>query len=408
MSYRVVPLESLAGKERSSIKIGPFGSQLKKTELVASGIHVLGIENVLNNCFDGLGDRYITNEKFESLKAFEVKAGDILITMMGTIGEIAIVPPGTSKSIMDSHLLRFRPDRDICIPEYVRWLIKSSASTQQNIHGKAHGAIMKGLNSSIIKSIPAPLPPPSEQALIVEILDQADSLVKKRGEAITKAEQILSALFYKMFGDPECAGSNFDKVLFSQAIEDVSSSEPKLQRREYEPFGSFPVVDQGQNLITGYTNDSAYLFGGGLPVIVFGDHTRIFKFIDFPFVRGSDGTRVLAAREGFEPYFLYAHLKLIGIANAGYSRHYKFLKEKKIIKPSLQAQRLFSEIGLSIRSLQQMSRKAEKKTDQLFKSVVHKAFSGSLTTKWRKSHAKQLLVEIKRQEKLLQKVAERN
>src|SRR5262245_43044455 len=71
-------LEELAAREQSAIKIGPFGSQLKRAELVNSGIHVVGIENVLQNKFDGLGDRYITHEKFKDLLSVEVKPGDIL------------------------------------------------------------------------------------------------------------------------------------------------------------------------------------------------------------------------------------------------------------------------------------------------------------------------------------------
>jgi len=119
MKWPTVRLEQLAAQESASIKIGPFGSQLKKAELVASGIHIVGIENVISNIFDELGDRYITKEKFSALRSFEVKPGDVLMTMMGTIGEVSIVPPGTSISIMDSHLLRFRPNPKLCTPEYV-------------------------------------------------------------------------------------------------------------------------------------------------------------------------------------------------------------------------------------------------------------------------------------------------
>ena len=155
MKWPIIRLEQLAARESSSIKIGPFGSQLKKTELVASGIHVVGIENVISNIFDGLGDRYITEEKFSTLRSFEVKPGDVLMTMMGAIREVGIVPQGTSTSIMDSHLLRFRPNPKLCTPEYLAWLLKGSASTRSALQEHAHGAIMKGLNSGIVRSFPA-------------------------------------------------------------------------------------------------------------------------------------------------------------------------------------------------------------------------------------------------------------
>jgi type I restriction enzyme S subunit len=199
MKWPVLRLEQLAAKEPSAIKIGPFGSQLKKSELVDTGIHVVGIENVLANKFDGLGDRFITEEKFSSLRSVEIRPGDVLITMMGTIGEVAIVPPGTSTSIMDSHLLRFRPNTKLCSAKYIAWLIRGNAATRMMLHGRAHGAIMKGLNSDIIRSLPAPLPSSSEQKKIIAILDQAEDLRRKRSEADHRIEQLFVSLFHRGF-----------------------------------------------------------------------------------------------------------------------------------------------------------------------------------------------------------------
>jgi type I restriction enzyme S subunit len=90
---------------KNPIRMGPFGSQLLKGELVADGILVLGIEHVLNKCFNDTGVKFITDEKFDQLKGFEAKPGEVLITMMGTIGRTAVVPDGIRKSIIGSHLL---------------------------------------------------------------------------------------------------------------------------------------------------------------------------------------------------------------------------------------------------------------------------------------------------------------
>jgi type I restriction enzyme, S subunit len=148
-----------------------------------------------------LGNRYITEDKFKSLNTVEVKAGDVLITMMGTIGEVCVVPSAISKSIMDSHLLRFRPNRMLCSPEYVSWLIKGSKAVHEALGNRAHGAIMKGLNSSIIRSLPAPLPPLAEQTWIVKLLHEADALRKFRAEADSRMVDLIPAMFNEMFGD---------------------------------------------------------------------------------------------------------------------------------------------------------------------------------------------------------------
>jgi type I restriction enzyme S subunit len=203
MRWPVLRLEELAAAEPASIKIGPFGSQLKKSELVSSGVHVVGIENIIAKSFDDLGSRYITEEKFKTLSSVEIKPGDVLITMMGTIGKVCVVPPLKNTSIMDSHLLRFRPNRELCSPEYVTWLIRGSHSVREALANRAHGAIMKGLNSGIIRSLPAPLPPLKEQARIVELLDETEALQNLRGQADVRTTALIPALFHEMFGDSE-------------------------------------------------------------------------------------------------------------------------------------------------------------------------------------------------------------
>ncbi len=104
----------------------------------------------------------------------------------------------------------------------------------------------------------------------------------------------------------------------------------KLQTREYRPFGSFPIIDQGQALIAGWTDDDSGLIEQALPVVVFGDHTRALKYVNFPFVRGADGTQILKPRPDVDPLFFYYALRGVDLQSRGYNRHFKALKEKEI------------------------------------------------------------------------------
>ncbi len=113
---------------------------------------------------------------------------------------------------------------------------------------------------------------------------------------------------------------------------------PKIPTRYYKPSGRFPIVDQGQNLIAGWTDDNGGLISTGLPVVVFGDHTRAFKYVDFPFVRGADGTQVLKPKSGIDPLFFYYACKAIDLPGRGYNRHFRILKETEIPIPSLHEQ----------------------------------------------------------------------
>jgi len=97
------------------------------------------------------------------------------------------------------------------------------------------------------------------------------------------------------------------------------------------PSGQFPVVDQGQAFIAGYSDAAERVIRNGLPLVIFGDHTRCLKFVDFPFILGADGTKVLKPREDlFDAKFFYYALLSLDIPNRGYNRHFTLLKEKKV------------------------------------------------------------------------------
>ena len=103
----------------NGIKIGPFGSQLKKETLIPYGQYkVYGQENVYEKDFS-IGDRYLEKEHFDKLSSCEIVPGDFVMSTMGTIGKCAIVPKGINKGIMDSHLVRLRFDTKKILPEYL-------------------------------------------------------------------------------------------------------------------------------------------------------------------------------------------------------------------------------------------------------------------------------------------------
>jgi type I restriction enzyme S subunit len=107
-------------------------------------------------------------------------------------------------------------------------------------------------------------------------------------------------------------------------------SAAKLQTKDYRRSGKYPVIDQGQAFIAGWTDDEAAVIAAPLPLIVFGDHTRAFKFVDFAFVRGADGTQLLNPRYGINPLYFYYACRAIDLPSRGYNRHFTILKNKEI------------------------------------------------------------------------------
>lgn len=113
---------------------------------------------------------------------------------------------------------------------------------------------------------------------------------------------------------------------------DVPSKLAGIKLSEYEKEGDFPVFDQGQDYISGYSSNKD-LVVKNLPAILFGDHTRVVKYIKSPFVAGADGTKIFWAKDNFDPTFLYYLVLNQKIPNTGYNRHFKFFKDIKVVIP---------------------------------------------------------------------------
>ena len=147
-----------------------------------------------------------------------------------------------------------------------------------------------------------------------------------------------------MFGDVYKQETKWDKYKFTDVIEDCSRYGTKIPTDDYLPTGRFPIVDQGQEYICGYRNEETGLYEN-IPVIIFGDHTRCFKYVDFPFFMGADGVKVLKVKRSDVNYrFLIEELRIAPIPNMGYNRHFRWLKEFNIYLPPLTMQNHFSDI----------------------------------------------------------------
>jgi type I restriction enzyme S subunit len=138
--------------------------------------------------------------------------------------------------------------------------------------------------------------------------------------------------------------TDWRKLPFEEAMEDKTGGNVKTQQAEFQAEGRYPIIDQGKALIAGYTDDPTRLCKARLPVIVFGDHTRIFKFVDFPFCLGADGTKILCPRIEASEKYIFHYLRQIRIPDAGYDRHFKYLKRTEIWLPPLDQQRLIAAI----------------------------------------------------------------
>lgn len=152
----------------------------------------------------------------------------------------------------------------------------------------------------------------------------------------------------------------------------------QLPKSAYCSSGHWPIIDQGQTFVAGYTNNEAKIISSEKPLIIFGDHTRIFKFVDFPFALGADGTKPLYATDEFEPKYLYFAFSHLEIPSRGYNRHYTILSEMQIPKPSLDEQREITAILSAIDHKVQLHCQKRAVLEQLFQSLLHKLMTGEI------------------------------
>ena len=128
------------------------------------------------------------------------------------------------------------------------------------------------------------------------------------------------------------------KLKFELCIEKIKKSK-RIQKKMYLARGKHPIVSQENELINGYCNNDEAVFKIDSPVIVFGEHTRKLKFIDFDFVVGADGIKIFKPIASIHPKYFYYQLILLMPKNIGYSRHYRLIKNLLITFPPLDEQR---------------------------------------------------------------------
>ena len=310
---------------------------------------------------DQLGEKYIfdTNTKIskEALEQTSLRIypeNTISIAMYGegkTRGNLSIIkaPITTNQACCNIEL-----DSKLADVEYVYYYLK----TQYDALRKLSSGVRKNLNSNDIKNYKIYIPESVRfQRSIVKILTSLDNKISVNNQINQELEAMAKTLYdywFVQFDFPDQNGkpykSSGGKMVYHPELKreipegwgvesvgnllDKVTKAEKIENNSIEFVGRIPVIDQSQKYIAGFTNNQNSLIQPQNGHIIFGDHTRVVKFINFDYARGADGTQVLISNnENISNILLYHMIEDFDLSNYGYARHFKFLKEKLVIVP---------------------------------------------------------------------------
>lgn len=178
------------------IKAGPFGSALKKEFYRPCGYRIYGQEQVIAGDFS-VGDYYIDAEKFNAMKAYKVEPGDVLMSLVGTIGKVVVVPGGIESGIINPRLLKLSPRQQVASVFLAHLLMQKT--TQHRLAEVSHGGTMPVLNAGLLKQHVFPLPSLSLQNQFAARVEAIESLRVRAREALVESGALFASLQDRAF-----------------------------------------------------------------------------------------------------------------------------------------------------------------------------------------------------------------
>ena len=199
--WKWVTITDLAENNKHALKAGPFGSALKKEFYVETGYKIYGQEQVIiDNPY--FGDYYINEEKYQELKSCRIKPFDVLISLVGTVGKVLILPENCMDGIINPRLIKISLNRQKYLPKFFKYYFESS-SVKAHYKSQAQGTTMDVLNLGIIKKIPFPLTTLEEQQRVVDELESkltvCDKIEETISQSLLQAETLKQSILKKAF-----------------------------------------------------------------------------------------------------------------------------------------------------------------------------------------------------------------
>ena len=315
----------------------------------ASGIKIIGVSDFKDRFSPDFSTLQEVKEEIVRSEDY-LQPGDILFVRSNgnrdLVGRCMLIDKNIL-STFSGFCIRLRiNDKNTYNPYFFTYHFKAPLF-RKSIAGSAIGANIQNLSQNRLGNYELNIPEYFIQCRIAEILFRYDSLIENYQKQIKLLEEAAQRLYKEWFVDLRFPG--YEKTKIVDGVPEgwekkkVGDLLCKVQRTRqvpatyYQRTGLIPIIDQGKDYIAGYTNDNGCLVKvDDIPYIIFGDHTRILKYIDFSFAKGADGVQLIMSNNHrrMPQSLLYASLVNIDLSNYSYARHFKYLKEQVILLPS--------------------------------------------------------------------------
>lgn len=348
-------------KNWESVKLGDLyevhNGLSKGGKFFGSGYPFLTFSTVFNNYFlpEELTDFVQSTEK--ERESYSILRGDVFVTRTSEtsdeLGMSCVALKDYPNATYNGFTKRMRPITDRVLPEYIGYYMRMP-SFRGEFQAFSTMTTRASLKNEDLLSLEVKLPEIGEQKKIAGILSAYDALILNNQKQIKLLEEAAQRLYKEWFVDLRFPGHENTEILdgipAGWRIEEVGKLIGKVPRTtqimtaNYHKSGKIPIIDQSKTFIAGYTDDETALVDLGEPVIVFGDHTRILKYIQFPFAKGADGTQlIVSANKNMPQSLLYCGLVNIDLSNYHYARHFKYLKAESLLVPIIDIAKQFDE-----------------------------------------------------------------
>lgn len=329
-------------------------------------------------------------------------AGTLCITIAANIAETAIL---SYPMCFPDSIVGFNANPEKSSELFVYYFFEY---IKKEIQKSASGSIQDNINIDYLSKMRIKVPEKKYQDKIVELLSSIDKKILLNNQINQELEAMAKTLYdywFVQFDFPDQNGkpykSSGGKMVYNPELKreipeswgvesvgnllDKVTKAEKIENNSIEFIGEIPVIDQSQKYIAGFTNNENAILQPQDGHVIFGDHTRVVKYINFDYARGADGTQVLISNNGnISNVLLYHMIEDFDLSNYGYARHFKFLKEKTVIVPDkevsskfeTQANVIYEKIKNNIFENQELTQLRDWLLPMLMNGQVYKRIEG--------------------------------